>query len=215
MVWTPEDIPEEVKNRRIADGLAEGKKRGAYRLIFVAHTGPGPYACYFCSYDVNLDELFVHHVNHDHFDDRLENLVATHGSCHMTYHTTIIMTGVKKTPEHCANISKGKTGFKHSEESKAQMSRTHKERGNQPTDEARELARQANTGRKNTEETKAKMSEAAQNRPEGYYDHLLKYNLGVKRSEETRKRQSEAAKKRCARQKLERELKQLEEENNE
>ena len=59
-----------------------------FREIFFAFNGPGPYKCYDCEKEVVFWEVLIHHENHDHSDNRLENLVPSHRGCHTRHHST-------------------------------------------------------------------------------------------------------------------------------
>lgn len=60
--------------------------------IFIEAYTRGPHQCYFCGDEVRLgggrdaSSGVVHHLNHDHFDNTLTNLVAAHFGCHTSYH---------------------------------------------------------------------------------------------------------------------------------
>jgi hypothetical protein len=66
-------------HRRIGNGhyqvkCADGKWRYEHRLVWEAAHGP------------LLSSVLIHHVNHDPFDNRLENLIALTRSEHMRHH---------------------------------------------------------------------------------------------------------------------------------
>jgi hypothetical protein len=50
--------------------------------------------CYFCGEKLTendlpvrkVDNLTIHHLNHNHLDNRVENLVLVHRKCHKAYH---------------------------------------------------------------------------------------------------------------------------------
>ena len=45
--------------------------------------------CYFCGNELASDNrlVFIHHINHDHSDNRLKNRCLVHPMCHNTYHS--------------------------------------------------------------------------------------------------------------------------------
>lgn len=49
--------------------------------------------CESCGYDKNLDILGIHHKNHNHFDNRLENLAVLCANCHSIQHKKHIVHG--------------------------------------------------------------------------------------------------------------------------
>lgn len=55
-----------------------------HRQIFM-DTHPGsPWNCHFCGGEI--DELHVHHIDHDHGNNEPDNLAPTHGDCHAHHH---------------------------------------------------------------------------------------------------------------------------------
>lgn len=62
------------------------KSKKNYLMIFFAHYGPGPWVCEFCGELVLLDQLNVHHRDHDHSNNEPKNLVASHCACHASHH---------------------------------------------------------------------------------------------------------------------------------
>jgi hypothetical protein len=78
------------------------KLRGykAQRIWRLAH-GVGAFPCYFCGTDVHVvahrsslrtapgkPRFAMHHINENHYDDRLENIAIAHHTCHMSHHNT-------------------------------------------------------------------------------------------------------------------------------
>lgn len=45
-----------------------------------------PPICHFCGDPIDPRGLHRHHLNHDHGDNRPENVVDSHPSCHLSYH---------------------------------------------------------------------------------------------------------------------------------
>jgi hypothetical protein len=111
---------------------------------------PSPWNCYFCGEEVIA--LLVHHVDHDHSNNDLGNLVAAHKKCHDQHHQSgrVVTWGHKisairkrqwaegvyanKRPpvEHHSEetkdkISKAKRGVPASEERKAALKRAWEE----------------------------------------------------------------------------------------
>lgn len=68
----------------------------SYRERFFAHNGPGPYACVFCDRDVVMDEVQVHHVDHDRKNNVVTNLAPCHVRCHTSYHQRLRWDIVRK-----------------------------------------------------------------------------------------------------------------------
>lgn len=60
---------------------------GGYRRTFVNEHGLGPYPCYFCGVEMPWAEA-IHHLDGDHSNDDISNLVAAHSGCHSKHHTT-------------------------------------------------------------------------------------------------------------------------------
>lgn len=70
-----------------------------HKDIFYAFNGPGPYICTFCDGTVlgwwdepdghdgrQSHALVVHHVDHNHTNNAVENLAASHYGCHTSHH---------------------------------------------------------------------------------------------------------------------------------
>lgn len=55
-----------------------------HRQIFMGTRPGSPWSCYFCGGEI--DELHVHHKDHDHGNNAPDNLAATHGDCHAHHH---------------------------------------------------------------------------------------------------------------------------------
>lgn len=72
-------------------------KAGVYGVwrIFMSYYGTGPWPCFFCDDDVThlgdcgSEDGLVHHINHDHDDNRRENMTAAHHGCHTAYHNSV------------------------------------------------------------------------------------------------------------------------------
>ena len=62
------------------------RERHIYRTIFKEGAGEGPWPCHFCEKPCNAEN--VHHLNHDHEDNRFENLAPCHKRCHLRHHKT-------------------------------------------------------------------------------------------------------------------------------
>jgi hypothetical protein len=93
-----------------------------YIAIFIDDNGPGPWPCYVCGESVV--DLLVHHLDEDRTNNAPENLVAVHRSCHATLH----MGGKPKSEEHRAKLSAAGLGRTFSDESRAKMSESAKNR---------------------------------------------------------------------------------------
>lgn len=120
-----------------------------YRRLFVAAYGVGPYTCGHCGEDVETLEV-VHHIDHDHFNDVLENLQAMHRSCHGVHHRT----SQALSEDTKRKISAAMIGRPYSAEHRETMREIRR------SPEFREKIRQARTGTKASDETRRKMSEA-------------------------------------------------------
>ena len=57
-----------------------------YHRIFFAANGFGPYTCFHCGQPVYFDEVIIHHLDHDHWNDDPDNLAAAHPPCHISHH---------------------------------------------------------------------------------------------------------------------------------
>jgi hypothetical protein len=182
-------------------GGAKRRKRSKYRELFLANNGIGPYVCFFdCGNYVQYEELIVHHVDGDHTNNDLKNLVPCHRLCHNSHHFKELWETDRESL-----LSSETRGHltPHSEETKAKISSLHKANGVAPSDAAREKAKEVNTGSKRSELAKSKMSKYAKNRTKEHQDKL---NIALSKrvvSEETRRRMSESAKARSDRKKSE------------
>ena len=84
-----------------AEGLRQwspddGLRSPYTRIYFLATTEPQPWPCYFCNEPVSFAPEcegvrgpHLHHINHDHGDDRPSNLAWCHPRCHSDYHTWV------------------------------------------------------------------------------------------------------------------------------
>lgn len=81
-----------------------------FREIFFAFNGAGPYSCYDCGKDVDFWTVLIHHENHDHSDNRLENLVPSHRGCHTRHHS--IGRGIGKSPSKETREKMRQSGLK-------------------------------------------------------------------------------------------------------
>jgi 5-methylcytosine-specific restriction endonuclease McrA len=92
-----------------------------YREVFFAYNGPGPYECCFCRKLVTMEEVHIHHIDHDHDNGDPTNLAPAHDPCHIKHHAA---PKGPHSPERRSNISKalvGKPGRPKSEESKRKI----------------------------------------------------------------------------------------------
>lgn len=116
--------------------------------------GPAPWICHFCHKLIEKrgrgsSECHAHHLDGDKTNDTVENVVPTHGLCHHQHH-------------HKMGDYSGFTGHKHSEETKAEMSRTRKGTNHRPigtyrhSDEVKEKISAVLKGKKQTPEHIAK-----------------------------------------------------------
>lgn len=181
------------------NGGSKKRKRTKYRELFLAHNGVGPYTCYFdCKIKVLFEELIVHHVDGNHTNNDLKNLVPCHRICHNSYHFKELWS--EKKDVLLESDTRGHR-VPHSEETKKYISESHKANGVAPTKEAIQKAAKVNTGSKRSKLAKDKMSKYAKNRTR---EHQEKLNQALSKrvvSEETRRRMSKSAKARPDRKK--------------
>ena len=143
--------------RSCANGGSQKRKRSRYRELFFATNGAGPYVCFFsCGEPVDFSEVVVHHINGDHTDNRLENLVPSHRSCHNGHHLAELWS--QRRDDMLSSDTRGNR-VPHSEETKRLISQKKKAAGQQPSVEAREKARLKNLGTPRSEETKKRISD--------------------------------------------------------
>jgi len=102
----------------------------------------------------------IHHKDHDHDNNDIENLQVTHYGCHTRHH----WTGKQHTDETKSKLAVHRVGKPLSDETKAKMSAATK-------------------GKSKSEETRRRMSEAAKNRSP---EHLRKIREGLQRARERR-----------------------------
>lgn len=135
--------------------------------IFFAHNGPGPFVFHFCKKKVTLEKVHVHHVDHNHDNNKPKNLVASHSSCHSRHHATGRLRS-KETRERISATRKEKfsrgelvpptKGVGHSAKTRAKISVSHM--GIRPSDESLEKLRTSHIGIPKSPETLARMSES-------------------------------------------------------
>lgn len=104
-----------------------------FREVFFAFNGSGPYSCEICGEEVDFWSVLIHHRNHDHDDNRLENLGPVHRGCHTKHHST------------------GRDiGKKHSESTRQKMSEAQSRRwANTTQEERKRIGQQAADNRSN------------------------------------------------------------------
>jgi hypothetical protein len=180
-----------------SNGGPTKRKRSKYRELFFANNGSGPYLCFFvCGEKVKFQEVIIHHVDGDHTNNSIDNLVACHRICHNSHHFTELWA---KDRELLLSSETRGHRTPHSKETKLSISEHHKKLGIKPTEDAIKKAAQHNTGRKKSELAKIKMSDYAKNRTK---EHQEKLNIALSKrvvSTETRQRMSESAKARTDR----------------
>ena len=112
--------------------------------VFIAHNGPGPWSCFFCTNDVMLQEVTVHHIDHDHSNNDPMNLVASHFGCHSRHHATgrtksererLRISSTRKSMFSQGKLVTPTQGVGHTLETRAKISASHI--GLRPSDEAR------------------------------------------------------------------------------
>lgn len=64
------------------------REQPLHRKLFIESNGTGPWPCTFCGQQIGVEELHVHHRDHDHANNADSNLAATHGDCHSHHHRT-------------------------------------------------------------------------------------------------------------------------------
>lgn len=139
-----------------AKGGPKRRRRTRYRELFFAHSGFGPYDCWFCGEDVDFESVIVHHVDEDETNNDIVNLVAAHRLCHSRHHFKGIWE--ERREELLASPTRGHH-TPHTEETKRALSEAAKSRGAAPTAAAIEAARLVNTGKPRSPETRRKISE--------------------------------------------------------
>lgn len=116
-------------------------------LYFAEYGSAGPWDCHFCEDPILIrgrvgDSLVIHHLNHDHYDDRLENLAGAHRKCHNKMHTraawSITEEGKKKQDE-------ARRRWQSDPEKIKAMS--EKLKGRSPSEAARKAVAEANASR--------------------------------------------------------------------
>lgn len=154
--------------RACATGGSQRRRRSRYREMFFATNGIGPYECFFCNEEVEFSLVVIHHVDHDHTNNSIDNLAASHRKCHNGHHFALLWQERKEDL-----LSSPTRGHRtpHSEEAKRKMSKAHKEAGHRPSDAAIAKAAEINTGKKKSEEVRKNISEgrrrAAERRRQG------------------------------------------------
>jgi hypothetical protein len=161
-----------------------------YRAVWLAAYGEGPWLCHGCGEPVNRlggttnsETGLIHHLDHDHGNNAVENLRVMHHKCHVRHHNSerTISEGSRRrmsdaqkrrraeeTPEVRDKFVYSFKGRKHSEEAIRKMS--EKQRGKEVSEETREklaAAARGNTnmkGKPRSEETKRKIAEALRGR---------------------------------------------------
>lgn len=89
-----------------------------YRPIFEDANGHGPWPCYGCREPVESDELLIHHLDEDPWNNNPENLVAMHRPCHFSLHKK----GIPHSDEHRLHISLARRGHPVTPETRAKIS---------------------------------------------------------------------------------------------
>lgn len=158
--------------------------------MWLAAHGTGPWPCHGCAElvdylggDTNPETGIIHHLDHDHDNNVIENLQIMHHKCHVRHHNSerIIteesrqnMSAAQKrrraeeAPEVRDKFVYAFQGRKHSEESIRKMS--EKQQGKTVSEETRKKLAEAARGNTNmkgkpkSEETKRKIAEALRGR---------------------------------------------------
>jgi hypothetical protein len=180
-----------------ANGGPTKRKRSKYRELFFANNGSGPYLCFFdCGQKVEFEEVIIHHVDGDHTNNEIKNLVSCHRICHNSYHFTELWSKDRELM-----LSSETRGHRapHSEKTKLAISENHKKAGIKPSAEAIKKAAEFNTGSKKSDLAKSKMSDYASNRTQEHQEKLNKALSQRVISTETRRRMSNSAKARTDR----------------
>lgn len=63
-----------------------------YRAIYMREYGYGPHPCHFCDVPMPWPEA-IHHLDGDHSNNAVDNLTASHSSCHANYHKAVNPVG--------------------------------------------------------------------------------------------------------------------------
>lgn len=132
-----------------------------YRELFFATNGFGPYSCFFCGQDVDTESVLVHHDDHNHENNAVENLKPAHHVCHTRHHHC-----VPKSDAHKEKLRQASLGQKQSAETRAKKSLAS--RGRRHTVEAKAKVSAARRGKPLTAEHRAKLSLAKLGNTNGF-----------------------------------------------
>lgn len=166
-----------------------------YHHVFFAVYGIGPWECMFCREQVVLEQLHVHHIDHDDTNNLSGNLAPTHGKCHHRHHFKIT-----KSAEHRKALAES-----HKRSPRVAAARAARKNVPPPDDvrRSRQLGLIAYYARQRASAGQAMSSEARENMRLGRGGYvatdahraaLSKALTGKIRSPETRARMSAAAK---------------------
>lgn len=138
-----------------------------YRRLFHDYYPDPPWTCYFCGEKIlkwghDVDSLHVHHIDHDHYNDVIENLAPTHASCHISHHAVHREVSDATREKH----RQFRLGWVHSQETRRKMSESAM--GHSVSPESRAKMSAARTGTKDTEATRAAKRAGAANRKKSY-----------------------------------------------
>lgn len=95
-----------------------GRRVREYVAIFWTANGPGPWPCHFCNHPVTRlgkPDGVVHHLDHDHENQDLDNLAAAHWRCHASHH------GRDRSLTPAARSALDRTGTSPSPETRAKL----------------------------------------------------------------------------------------------
>lgn len=163
-----------MEGRRVVPGFI------TYRELFFGTWGLDGHECVFCGESIHLDDIIIHHLDHDRKNDDIRNLVPSHHGCHLRYHMNHRLSDPaeraklremwarqvkEREPGPGKGWAAGKERTPEEKEAIANGVRIHwlsRPRG--ISEEHKERIREAQHGQPKSAETRQKMSQAAKRR---------------------------------------------------